>query len=371
MNVNNAVKSRIFLSCGQKDEKETSPANKVKDMLEKNGYEVYMAINRHTPENFKKDIFNHLLYSEYYLFIDFKREKLVGSKKKLCRGSLFSHQEFALASYLNLEMLVFQEKGVEEHPGAMQYIMVNPFTFDNRESLPALIEKKINENKDKWKNNWRGDLEVSFCEEAPIVADYSKNKQLGRWMHLLIENKHWFKQAINCKGFITEIKKDNKVIPIELSELKWKGLIAHQVNIPPKKSRKLDAFHIYMDNTCEIVLGVNPYFFDSTAIPEQYTLKGNGVYEVTYMIYSDEFLPVKKKLTLTINECENNFKLAVKDEENEIKYTKEDFEGSAERSALHTTTFSLTTSINFPSCHPEQSPIQAGTITIQPQWNQP
>jgi hypothetical protein len=58
--------------------------------------------------------------SEYYLFIDFRREEL-GSQR--FRGSLFSHQELGIATYLKKEhILIFQERGVLERDGIKGYV---------------------------------------------------------------------------------------------------------------------------------------------------------------------------------------------------------------------------------------------------------
>jgi hypothetical protein len=46
--------------------------------------------------------------SDYFLFIDFKRERI--RCPNIFRGSLFTNQELAIASFLGLESIVFQEK---------------------------------------------------------------------------------------------------------------------------------------------------------------------------------------------------------------------------------------------------------------------
>jgi hypothetical protein len=72
---------------------------------------------------FTENILPMLEKSEYYLFIDFRREE-IGSQR--FRGSLFSHQELGIATYLKKEhILIFQEKGVLDRDGIKGFIQVS------------------------------------------------------------------------------------------------------------------------------------------------------------------------------------------------------------------------------------------------------
>lgn len=292
------LKTRVFLSCGQNSE-EKKIVMKIKKAIEKLGYDVYVATEEHNPDSFKENIYGHLENSDYFLFIDFKREKLSNTEKAY-RGSLFSNQELAIASYLGLDILAFQEEGVEEHTGVMQFIIVNPIKFTDRTKLIKEVLQKV---KDNWQTGWHRGLNIKLSREVPNVKKYANVERPGLWFHLDIENLHRSKQALNCTGFVVEIRdKDNKEITPDLSELKWRGItISHQVVIPPKMKRKLDAFHIFKDDKYNIVLGVNPYLVDSTAIVEKYTLKGPGTFKVKYRVYSDNFPSVDSIIHIDVD----------------------------------------------------------------------
>lgn len=108
------LRARIFISCGQmKDTEEEKIAYQLKDRLYSEEYEPYVAIKEQTTKGLKENIFSMLEKSEYILFIDFKREQLYSSGKKIYRGSLFSNQELAIAAYLEISIIAFQE---EEKP---------------------------------------------------------------------------------------------------------------------------------------------------------------------------------------------------------------------------------------------------------------
>jgi hypothetical protein len=56
-------------------------------------FDAYIAVEEQTLRGLTENIFARLANSEYFLFDDFKRDRLEGSNEH--RGSLFSHQELA------------------------------------------------------------------------------------------------------------------------------------------------------------------------------------------------------------------------------------------------------------------------------------
>jgi hypothetical protein len=76
-------------------------------------------------------IFAYLKESEYFVFIDFKRERIKSGKFRLekkksnkFRGSLFVNQEIAIATFLKLQGIGFLEKGVKRE-GILNYQIYN------------------------------------------------------------------------------------------------------------------------------------------------------------------------------------------------------------------------------------------------------
>ena len=79
--------------------KEQSPT--LSQSLKALGFDPWIATEEQTLNGIKEHIFERLGDSEYFLFVYFKRER-VGHDH--C-GSLFAHQELALASYLGTDSL--------------------------------------------------------------------------------------------------------------------------------------------------------------------------------------------------------------------------------------------------------------------------
>ena len=72
--------------------------------MKKFGFSVYIAIEEHTVSDITSNIFQKLRDSEYFIFIDFKRETLSGRKSEsLHIGSLFTNQELAIAKLFHSE----------------------------------------------------------------------------------------------------------------------------------------------------------------------------------------------------------------------------------------------------------------------------
>ena len=91
-------KARVFINCGQaKNADELVTASKIKNRLTELGFDPYVAVEEQSLRGLTDNIFERLKNSEYFVFIDFKREAVSGTQ--CCRGSLFSHQELALAQF--------------------------------------------------------------------------------------------------------------------------------------------------------------------------------------------------------------------------------------------------------------------------------
>src|SRR5215472_3923007 len=120
--------ARIFISCGQgKKAGERDTAHAIAERLKALGFDPWIATEEQTLRGIKEHIFERLANSEYFLFVDFKREQ-IGSD---CRGSLFSHQELALASYLGVDVIAFQETGVKLE-GLLAFLGGNATPFEDR-----------------------------------------------------------------------------------------------------------------------------------------------------------------------------------------------------------------------------------------------
>jgi hypothetical protein len=189
-------KARVFISCGQnKNSDEAKIAKQVAEELVTAGFEPYVAVEEQTLQGVKENIFERLKRTEYFLFIDFKRERLCKIEDNLVdlgfsRGSLFSHQELALATFQNYEVLAFQEEGVKKDDGILGFIQANCIQFSDRMSLPKVIMTKVSER--NWNPNWRNELVLE-----PVVVFEDK---------VLNGEKAWENISILEQGIIMKLE---------------------------------------------------------------------------------------------------------------------------------------------------------------------
>jgi hypothetical protein len=160
--------ARVFISCGQRAEAgETEIATAVATALANEGFDPYIAVRQQTLQGLKENIFEKLTEAEYFLFIDFCREQLVGFEPPNNRGSVFVQQELAIAAYVGTEPLIFQEDGVRALEGVLAALQGNPINFTKRADLPVQVveEAKLR----GWNPNWQNSLAIEW--DAQLHAE--------------------------------------------------------------------------------------------------------------------------------------------------------------------------------------------------------
>ncbi len=303
-NPSDGPRSRVFISCGQtKGTGEEVTALAVAGRLEKLGFDTYVAVQEQTLRGLKENIFEQLTKSEYYIFVDFKREELAKTVPPVCRGSLFSHQEFALAAYLDIPLLAFQELGVKQDDGIIRFLQANAIPFTDRNLLPSVIADKVQER--GWDAHWRNELALErqpnqFSDANRV--EYSPGQQPryfpGRFFHVDVRNRHREKIATNCYVYLAAATNLNTSheIPLRTVEFKWAGYVLPNAQILPNQTRQFDAFWIAHDRPTQIQFNV---YSDATDyIPR---IEGEGRYELQYVVVADNFPAAKSSFILNLS----------------------------------------------------------------------
>lgn len=293
----NVLKAKVFISCGQrKGTEELEIAHKIANILIKAGFDPYIAVEEQTLKGLKENIFKQLETSEYIVFIDFLREEIrSGKQETFRRGSLFSHQELAIASYLNKQLMSFQEEGIKYDDGLMRFLQGNSITFNNRDELPAMVDDRL--KKLDWNPEWKNQLSLKTSPSNFADATIGPENQMCRFFHIDVDNLNPIKAALNCYGYIEKIINldDKAEIKFEMSELKWKGYTFPNVIIGPKRTRKLDAFWVYHQEPNILRFNI---FSDYGG--NLHGLAGGSKLEFTYSIISENF-PIEKKAFIVEN----------------------------------------------------------------------
>lgn len=277
------MKARVFISCGQSNQNdEIDLARRIGRLLESLGYDPYVAVAEQTLRGVKENIFARLAESEYFLFVDFKRELLPNGNH---RGSLFSHQEISIAAFLDKPLIAFQEQGVQLE-GVLAFVQGNCTSFSNRDELLPSIAARVSKD---WQAEWRDKVTISRDPKQSAEAfhahpSFPRGRPV-RYFHLEVKNEHLSKTAFSSYAYLERIVdlKTGKPVDLKLVEFKWRGVAFPNVVIPFNSSRELDAFFVYHDTPEQLRLGA---FTDS---PEHVNALRPGDYELTFVVHSENF----------------------------------------------------------------------------------
>lgn len=294
------MKSKVFISCGQANKEERDVADKVKSLIESKGFEAYVATQTQRLKDVNDAIISELKSSDYYIFIDFKREMLVDTTKVAkkaasspsqdeYRGSLFTHQELALAYVLDFpQSILLKEEGVKLE-GIGAFLLSNAKLFTDKKEVVPIIEKELTDR--KWDPQYTRHLKATRCEPSPNIFGYQDHagKRLIRAWYIHIENRRMDLAARDTSVHLKEIQHPdgNKFPAGDNSEIKWAGhLTRYQMVIPPKGTRTIDAFVI--DATEGSV-----YLNSSLDVTPRKPIIGSdspkGKYTLFYEVFADQF----------------------------------------------------------------------------------
>jgi len=288
--------ARVFLSCGQRDQRgETSIAQKIAKELQPE-FQTYIAKGERTLEGLKENIFRRLAMSDYFLFVDFRREQL--ANLDVCRGSVFCQQELALASFLRLPALGFRQRGLEQLPGVMQAIQMNCEEFGGARGLPKQIRRRVTETWDpvQW-NTLVVERDSSEFTTATPVGTASR----CRFYHAVVRNAGP-RLAQACAVYPTAIRRvppgdlnvEGKFDP-KLVEFKWGGTGYPLLPIPAGKGRDVDVICVAEDKPSVAHLMLN---IDSGNFAR--SLEGPGDFEIESQVVSESFGTVNFGLTVSL-----------------------------------------------------------------------
>ena len=174
--------ARVFISCGQRAG-ERQVATEIADWFASNGFRPYLALEAQSVQDINSGIIRELRRGDYYVFIDFKREALAEPSE--FRGSLFSHQELAIAYATDFEhALFFRESGVALE-GFAAFMASNATVFNERATVPALVAEAVYRR--GWSPHYSRNLIVG---ELRLTTELIQYRDLqGRFLYADICNR--------------------------------------------------------------------------------------------------------------------------------------------------------------------------------------
>ena len=305
------LRAKVFISCGQqRGTDEQTIADLISDTIAEMGFEPYVAGKQQTLQGVQEAVFDALKTSEYFVFVDFKREQIDGGPD--CRGSLFSHQELAVASYLGMQVIAFREHGVREGDGLMNFLQQGdeePFT--DRNCVPGLIAEKAQER--GWDPHWKNQLRLETVEDHFCGGP---DRRVPTHFHINATNLHRSKAALNCQAYLREYRelggKGDGITTLRTIELKWAGYKLPNATILPGSVRCFDAFRMSQaePNWCEASSFADAKDYLWVINEEKHPIPKPRTFLLTYVVRSGNFPPkeITCRLVLANRWCEMSFR---------------------------------------------------------------
>jgi hypothetical protein len=178
--------ARVFISCGQR-QGEREVAGAIAAWLRGQGFYPYVALDAQSVQDVDSGIIGELRRSDFYVFVDFRRECIGKSDgRDGYRGSLFSHQELAIAYTMQFEhVLFFRQRGVRLE-GICAFIASNAKLFDDPSDVPALVAAAVEQR--KWRTEYSRNLVIGQLRLSDEIVYYGGSLR-GRFLYVDVENR--------------------------------------------------------------------------------------------------------------------------------------------------------------------------------------
>jgi hypothetical protein len=216
---------KVFISCGQASREEKDAANNIASWFDDQGFEPYVAIEVQSILDLNLGVINELKSSDYYLFINFRREKVFSDDGDFYRGSVYTNQELAIAYTLGFDKMIFLNQVDTRREGMFASIVSNTPEFKSFDDvLPTVIEAV---DKAQWDPNYSRNLVISNLHWSSSIIRYRDHtgQRDIKALYIRVENKRGDVGAINTVVRLAHIVKPNgqKTRSPDRSHLKGAG----------------------------------------------------------------------------------------------------------------------------------------------------
>ncbi len=296
------MRAQVFISCGQRDE-ERDTARRVAQWFSEQGFKPYVAIEAQSIQDLNSGIIRELRRSDYYVFIDFRRERLRNDQHDtVYRGSLFSHQELAIVCALQFEHTIFFRQSDVLIEGLAAYMASNATVFNRPDEVPALVAEAVQLR--EWNPHYSRNLMVEKLHFPPKPWSYAD--MFGRFLHVDIENRRPDTGAGETVARLAAIilASGTRLASPNPSPLKVTGqLMAYKQTIWPHSHGAFDllcvdakvGYRVYLNNALDVV-------------PRPILLEQQGEHFLEYEVFARGFdvrrFGVKLRLTAKCEEAE-------------------------------------------------------------------
>lgn len=305
--------AKVFISCGQRESGiERRLADALKGWFAEHSYDPYVAYKVQDMGDVM-EIIHALEQSDYFVFADLPREALMpasGAEGPTgFRGSLFSHQEFAIAHYLGFreDAILLQHRDIRPD-GFLPYLQANPVTFDDIYEAIKIVEEQVKAK------GWRPEFSRHFFPDMSkeptgriLYFDRTTGPQ-GRPVFVwgvYIKNRHPRRVAFNVTASLREVIKENGESGApDKAPLKWAGQNSYSIAIQPQDSWSVDALAFDAERPHLVLLNsladAMPFDQQAGRYWRAPIIDEPGLYHLRYRIDSLNFPPLDFEVELNV-----------------------------------------------------------------------
>lgn len=294
--------AKVFISCGQASDKEREVATLLASWFRDQGYTPYIAIEAQSILDLNAGIIGELKTSDYYLFVNFRRESIGDGKY---RGSLFTNQELAIAYALEFEHMLMVSQTDVRREGVFQFMVSNIPEFTDFSEVVDRVQTAVDAA--KWQPTYTRNLRIHSIYFTPYPFRFGGIANGGtiRALHASIRNDRKDLGALETiarLASITDQSGEKRKSP-DGSQLKATGHRGYSRTIWPEDEGIFDLLAIDMDNPSRVYL-----MSELDVSPREPIIVKLGVCYLDYEVFSQGFprLSFCIKLSLTGSKLTND-----------------------------------------------------------------
>lgn len=278
--------SRVFISCGQKDNEERRVAEQLEQWFRSEGYDPCVAIQVQTICDLNAGIIQALTTSDYYVFINLRRDKVIGDAGEFYRGSLYSHQELAIAYAFGFEhILVINHDDVRDE-GIQKFIVTNIPKFADANGVLPLIKEAVRQA--RWTPSYSRHLTFGQLNwgRPVLFSDHTGIRRL-KVLHGDVWNNRNDRAAQRVCAHLNEVLDLASLTRLDHQDrtrLKATGAVSYEHMIWPRSHCAFDLLGVSVDDPALI-------FLNSTldVSPRRPILTATGVYELRFRFIAEDY----------------------------------------------------------------------------------
>jgi hypothetical protein len=273
---------RVFLSCGQATDEERTTSRLIADVLRSEGFNPYVATEIQTILDLNREIIQELKQADYYFHINFRREKLGDSDE--FRGSLFAHQEFALAYGLGFDKMLFLSQTGVRKEGMLAFIVSNTQKFEDHTEAVEAAKRAIKSA--GWVPSYSRNLIARRLRWGPRIqyGDHTGQAPV-QVLYADIVNRRSDLGAIGTVARLsTIVERGQQRASLDRSHLKATGYPGYEQTIFPGSHGAFDLLALRLDRPHTVTLNSALDVSPRSAI-----LSRPGEYTLQYEVFANAF----------------------------------------------------------------------------------